>query len=181
MPIGSYAAVPELVQALLRQRPQSLLDLGIGFGGGGVLVREWLDLGVQPWKTYLAGVECWEAYRNPCWDLYNVIHVKTIEQFLNETSERFDCILLCDVLEHFERPRGAQLLDALPSFVAPGGSLLITTPAKFFSQGAVYGNERERHRSAWQASDFSSRHFHVQSVGRPDYWCGSCWLARWPK
>lgn len=181
MPIGSFAAVPSLVQTLLRRRPRSVLDLGIGFGGGGVLVREWLDLGVQPWKTYLVGVEAWGTYRNPCWDLYNLIHVKTIEQFLQENRERFDCILLCDVLEHFERQAGERLLHELPRRVTSDGCVVITTPAKFFPQEAVYGNELERHRSAWSAVDFQTRQFHVEAIGKPDYACGVCWLARWPR
>jgi len=78
MPIGSYAATVPLVQTLIRARPRSVLDLGMGFGCGGVVVRQWLDLGVRPWKTYLVGVEVWSDYRNPVWDLYSAVYVQTI-------------------------------------------------------------------------------------------------------
>src|SRR4029434_7034396 len=110
MPIGSYAAVPPLVQSLLQGQPRSVLDLGMGFGGGGVLVRQWLDQGVRPWKTFLAGVEAWPDYRNPVWDLYNVIYAQTIERFLASSDETFDCVLFCDVLEHFEKAAGQKML-----------------------------------------------------------------------
>ena len=94
MPIGSYAATAPLVQSLIRHKPKSVLDLGIGFGCGGVLVRQWLDLGVRPWKTHLVGVEAWSDYRNPVWDLYNVVYVQTIEQFLAAKPGVFECVLL---------------------------------------------------------------------------------------
>lgn len=181
MPIGSFAAVPELVQTLLEVRPRSVLDLGFGFGGNGVAVREWLDLGVTPWRTRLVGVECWGDYRNPVWDLYNVVHVETIEQFLARNQEQFDCVLFTDVLEHFEKPAGRCLLDALRAHVAPRGCLVLTTPAQFFAQGAVYGNERERHRSYWSRRELEELGWQVACVGSDRLACGQCWFARWQR
>jgi hypothetical protein len=179
MPIGSYAAVPALAQAFLQRRPRSVLDLGMGFGGGGVVVRQWLDLGVRPWKTYLVGVEAWAEYRNPVWDLYNAVYVQTIEEFLGRRGEMFDCVLLGDVLEHFEKSVGREIIAAIKRQVEPGGCFLATTPAKFFPQDAVYGNERERHRSLWTPDDFAPLGFRVQCMGKPDYYCGECLFAEW--
>jgi hypothetical protein len=179
MPIGSYAAVGKLVQTLIQSQPRSVLDLGMGFGGGGVLVREWLDLGVQPWKTFLVGVECWADYRNPVWDLYNVVYLQTIEQFLCDTSDPFECILLMDVLEHFDGATGASILRSVQARVADGGTLLVTTPVKFFPQAAVYGNDRERHHSCWSEADLKRLSFQVDRVGHSDYFCGECWFAHW--
>jgi predicted TPR repeat methyltransferase len=179
MPIGSYAAVPLLAQRLLRLRPQSVLDLGMGFGGCGAAVREWLDAGVRPWKTYLAGVEAWADYRNPVWDLYDVVYVQTIEDFLRLSSEAFDCVLLGDVLEHFEKEAGRQVLLDIQPRVAPDGCLLVTTPAHFFSQEAVYGNAWERHRSYWSAEELAALGFAVERAGQPELFCGECWFAEW--
>lgn len=179
MPIGSYAAVPSLAQAVLQLQPRSVLDLGVGFGGGGAAVREWLDLGVRPWKTYLVGVESWGDYRNPVWDLYDVVYVRTIEEFFRENHERFDCVLFTDVLEHFEKGAGRRVLADMQTRVAPGGCLLVTTPASFFPQDAVYGNERERHCSYWSESDLTQLGFQVERLGRPDFYCGECWFAQW--
>jgi SAM-dependent methyltransferase len=181
VPIGSYAAVPALAQVLLQRRPHSVVDLGLGFGGLGVVVREWLDQGVRPWKTYLVGVEAWTDYRNPVWDLYDVIYSQTIEEFLARSMESFDCVLLGDVLEHFEKRAGRKLLSAIQPRVAPGGSLLVITPARFFPQEAVYGNERERHRSCWTAAELMELGFKVERAGKPGYYCGECWFAEWRK
>jgi len=178
MPIGSYAAIPLLAQALLQYRPRSVLDLGMGFGGGGVVVRQWLDLGVRPWRTYLVGVEAWADYRNPVWDLYNVVYVQTIEQFASASAESFDCVLLGDVVEHFEKDAGRKVLASVKPLVAAGGSLLLATPATFRPQEAVYGNERERHRSLWSPDDLIELGFQVERTGRSDYYCGECLFGR---
>ncbi len=179
MPIGSFAVVPELVQALLIAQPRSVLDLGLGFGGGGVLVREWLDLGVRPWRTHLVGVECWADYRNPVWDLYDVVYLQTMEQFLEHSRQQFDVVLLSDVLEHFERPEGEWLLNKSMNVVAPGGQLFVTTPATFFPQDASHGNEREQHRVFWSEEDLRRFRFSVRRVGSPDFYCGESWFASW--
>lgn len=179
MPIGCYAMVPSLAHHLCLHRPARVLDLGMGSGGNGCAVRQWLDLGVRPWKTYLVGVEVWAEYRNPMWDLYNLIVVDTIENYLNNLTETFDCVLLTDVIEHFCKPDGRQLLKRLRNAVAPRGQLLVGTPAKFFAQGPVYGNRYEEHRSAWSRGDFEDLGFEVTIVGQPDYFCGQALMGVW--
>jgi SAM-dependent methyltransferase len=179
MPIGSYAVVPHLAHALAVRQPRSVLDLGIGFGGGGAIVREWLDLGVQPWRTFLVGVEVWPDYRGPLWDLYNVVVTESIEAYFAHTTDTFDCVMLNDVLEHFEKPAGLALLSATRRLVTPGGMVLLSTPFDFFEQGAVYGNEHERHRSHWTADELTGLGFKVEIVGRPDYLCGRALFAQW--
>ena len=179
MPIGSYAAQPLLAQTLIERGPKMVLDLGLGFGGCGVVVREWLDLGVRPWKTYLAGVECWAEYRNPAWDLYDVVYVQTIESFLPTCSERFDCVILGDVLEHFEKAAGRAVLEDVKRLVAPRGVFIVVTPAQYFAQEAAHGNEHERHCSYWSQEDLESAGFQVARAGRPEWFCGECWYAIW--
>ncbi len=179
MPIGSYAAVPALTEALLRSQPRSVLDLGMGFGGGGVIVREWLDLGIRTWKTYLVGVEAWADYRNPVWDLYNVVYVQTIEEFLASNDEPFDAILFNDVLEHFEKEAGRAVLESLKSHVRQGGNLFVATPAAFFPQAAVYGNRWEQHRSLWTEPELTALGFRVERTGQPELCCGESLFARW--
>jgi len=181
MPIGSYAVVPSLTEALLRCQPRSVLDLGIGFGGGGVVVREWLDLGIRTWKTYLVGVEVWADYRNPVWDLYNVVYVQTIEDFLATNDEKFDAVLFTDVLEHFERDAGHQLLESLKSRVCQGGNLFVATPAQFYPQAACHGNPWEQHRSLWTAEELEAMGFLVKRTGTPELCCGECLFARWQR
>src|SRR5262245_16784561 len=121
MPIGSYASVPFLVQQLIAAAPRRVLDLGMGFGGNGVLVRQWLELGVKPWKTFLAGVEIWADYRNPTWDLYDLVIVDTIENYLQRHAETFEVVLFTEVIEHFDKRWGKHVLKETLKLVANGG------------------------------------------------------------
>jgi hypothetical protein len=151
MPIGSFTVIPHVAELLATRRPARVLDLGIGSGFYGAVVRQWVDLGVRPWRTVLVGVEAWAEYRNPLWDLYNLIIVDTIQAYFSAFRDEFDCVVLGDVLEHFDPDQGTAVLREGQARVAPGGMMIVATPAVFFEQSAVYGNEFERHRSCWPA------------------------------
>jgi SAM-dependent methyltransferase len=179
MPIGSYALTPHIAQHLLEHAPRRVLDVGVGFGYYGAVVRQWLDLGVKPYRTELFGVEVWADYRNPLWDLYDVIFVETIERFLERPHSHFDCVIITDVIEHFARPPGSALIAALKERVGPGGHLVIGTPAEFRLQGPVYGNPWEQHRSLWTEEDFRKLGFQAGVVGQKHWFCGEAILAIW--
>jgi predicted SAM-dependent methyltransferase len=179
MPIGCYSLVPHVAYHLVTRRARRVLDLGIGFGIYGGVVRQWLDLGVRPWSTYLVGVEGWANYRSPMWDLYDLIIADSIERYASLRIEQFDCILIMDVIEHFTKEDGFRLLSSVRELVAPNGSMLIGTPAIFAEQGAVYGNEFERHRSVWSPADFESAGFRVLCDGSPDQFGNQMVLSEW--
>lgn len=165
MPIGSFTAIPYVAQRLALKQPQRVLDVGIGFGMYGAVVRQWVDEGVQPWRTFLVGVEAWPHYRNPVWDLYNVISVGPVEHYLQQRHEHFDCIILGDIIEHFPKDEGQALLERLKPLVAPQGLLLVITPVGFHQQAAAHGNPYECHRSSWSAQDLEAFGFELMLNG----------------
>ncbi len=179
MPIGSYSLVPYVADRLWKDRPRRVLDLGIGMGMYGAAVRQWVDLGVQPWTTYLVGVEACAEYRNPLWDLYNLVVVDTIQNYLAKNTEPFDFVIFSDVIEHFVKDEGTRLIRMIQPIISPGGHLLVGTPAIFEEQGAVHGNEFERHRSLWAASDLAELGFRVIVDGKPDAFGCRMLLADW--
>lgn len=182
MPIGCYSLVPHIAHHVAIHRPARVLDLGIGLGSYGAVVRQWGDLGERPWRTYLLGVEAWAAYRNPLWDLYNAVVDCSIQQFLLEQRGQFELVLLTDVIEHFDRSDGQAVLDQLKGeVVAPGGSLFVGTPGIFCEQGAVGGNSWEQHRSLWLADDFAKQGFRVIMDGSPDTFGNQMVLALWTR
>ena len=154
-----------------------MLDLGIGMGFYGAVVRQWLDLGVRPWRTRLVGVEGFAGYRNPCWDLYDEVVVSPIEEFLIAAAETWDAILLLDVLEHFPHAAGEQILAAARGRFSQGGRLYVGTPAVWMEQGAVYGNEFERQRSLWTAGDLCGAGFEMLEDGEPNRFGNQMLLA----
>lgn len=88
-----------------------------------------------------------------------MVYVSTIQQYLEHEDKQFDCVLMTDVLEHFDKDEGNAVISKIVRDVlAPGGILLISTPAVWIEQGAAYGNELETHRSLWHFTDFIGMH-----------------------
>lgn len=177
MPIGCCSLVPAIATRLQRFQARSVLDLGIGMGFYGAVVRQWLDQGVRPWRTKLVGVEGFPAYRNPCWDLYDAVAVTPIELYLQGNTETWDAILLLDVLEHFPYDVGMEILLAACGRLSPSGQFLVGTPAVWMEQGAEYGNEFERHRSLWTVQMFRQIGFDVLEGGERDRFGNQMLLA----
>lgn len=174
MPIGSYSLIYHLAEHLQLHRPKSVLDLGVGFGLAGAIVRQYLDDGVQPWKTVLVGVEAFKEYKNPSWDLYGAVLEMDIRSFLSNNDypgldgyAKYDFIIFSDVLEHFEKEEGLKLIYDLMGLLNKGGVLWIATPGVWCEQDAVHGNEYERHRSLWKWNEFPSG-FEVIKNGQGD-------------
>lgn len=176
MPIGSYALTYNIAHEIWKRKPARVLDLGVGFGMQGALVRQYVDQGIQPWKTFLIGIEGFEGYRNPLWDLYEFVNIMPIQDWIAGTIKRndnqeykslYDMIIMTDVIEHFDKEEGFQIAQDLMKLLNPGGIVLIGTPGIFQEQGAAYGNEYERHRSAWSAFDFPPGYEIIQD-GSPD-------------
>ncbi len=158
MPIGSYSSFRDIMRQVLMHSPKIIYDLGVGHGINGAGIRNWLNVGMTSnYKdTKIFGVEGFEQYRSPLWQCYDWVHVVEIIEFIHHHQPcDIDCVLMTDVLEHFEKDAGLSLINRIVSNVlAPGGILLISTPAVWIEQGAAYGNELETHRSLWHFTDF---------------------------
>lgn len=146
MPISSYAIIPDVIRELEKKQPETVLDLGIGNGMYGALIRNYFP------NVHITGVEAWEDYENHLWNVYNEVYVQDIASYLTEDG-LYDVVIMTDVIEHFTKEDGYDVIEAMKSKLKRGGLLLISTPAIFVEQGAVGGNEFERHRSLWTPED----------------------------
>lgn len=170
MPLGSYSLTYHFADQLCKHRPKTVLDVGVGFGLQGALVRQYLDGGVAPFNTQLLGIEAFGNYRNPVWDLYNQVleeDLRTAIPGLLMAKPELDFIIFTDVLEHLERDEGMMYIQMMMELLAPGGVLVIGTPAVWAEQGAVHGNEFETHVSLWAWNEFPAG-FEVIKNGEPD-------------
>jgi len=172
MPIGSSMVIPYIVEQLYPP-PGAVLDVGIGYGMNGALVRQY-SFGGQEMNRYkqqfLLGIEPFEKYRTPLWDVYNDVDSIDLGLWLTPANlelRLWNLILMTDVIEHFEKEEGVQRLEQLIARLAPGGKLLVSTPAIWIEQGAAYGNEYERHRSLWDCDDFRKLGFKIAWDGTP--------------
>ncbi len=152
MPSSYPEQIPIIIDILMRLRPRSILDIGVGFGKYGFLAREYLeiwgkDTGYKDFKLRIDGVEPFNEYITPCHRyIYNNIYTTSALEFVNKQSTSYDLVLLIDVLEHLEKKKGEMLLNDL---LQKNRNVLISTPKIFHRQGAVYSNTYEVHRSLW--------------------------------
>ncbi len=157
MPLSNPEHIPAVLHFAQACQPRSILDIGIGTGSYGLLMRQSLDIGngrLQPseWQVKIDGVEIFEGYRNPVWSFaYSQVLMGDIRQLLPKLGF-YDLILCNDVLEHFPREEARNLVQTL---LSKGRVLLATTPNRDFPQGAWGGNEAETHHSLLDRSDFS--------------------------
>jgi len=169
MPIGAYSEISPIVKQFIKKRPRPavVLDLGCGMGLYGALVRQYIDMGVQPFKTKLHGVEGFEKYRNPTWSLYDEVFVGDIVEFRNST--KYDLVFLNDVLEHLPKADGLAVITRVQSWLNEGGIFIISTPAIHQEQGVAHGNEFEIHRCVWSAKELEQLGFEIIKDGvEPD-------------
>lgn len=157
MPQSDHWAVPWVVEIVGHLLPNSVLDFGVGIGQFGLQLRQCLDIGrgllkPEQWHTKIEGVEVFENYRNPTWQyFYDAVHVGDGVEFVTQSTDRWDVVLICDVIEHFEQAQALRVLKLLQSRAT---SVVVTTPNGHFPQGCVHGNEAERHLSEWCPRDF---------------------------
>jgi hypothetical protein len=142
-------------------RPNSILDIGVGFGKAGFLIREYFDLkpdkkkGYADWSIQIDGIEIFEKYLTPIHNyIYNDIFIGDAIDILKNSNSYYDLILAIDVIEHFNKNDGYTLIDLCKE---KSTTALISTPDIFYKQGNEFFNEHETHLSGWDVSDFKEK------------------------
>jgi len=135
----------------------TILDVGMGFGKWGFLIRDTFDSGTaqnfkkKDWKINITGVETFTKLITPVQKhLYNKIIKKNIFDSIDELV-KYDLVIMGDVIEHIEKQRAYKLLDELFKHT---DNILVSTPLGFMPQGAWAGNNNETHLSGWEPADF---------------------------
>jgi hypothetical protein len=155
MGVSDPSNLPFVARELQRLKPQSILEIGVGFGKWGVVAREYLEAWQgrfrrDAWQTWIEGIEIFEDYRNPVWNaVYDKIHIGDATELVNSLGQ-FDVGLICDVIEHIDKPAGHELLNQL---LAHCRTVILTTPLSFWPQGEEHGNARQKHLCLWRPED----------------------------
>ena len=169
MPIGCYSIVPHVVHLLEQWQPDSILDIGIGNGFYGAAIKQWV-----PSCRTLVGIEAWGGYRNALWDKYDFVHVENL--WFSVHCDQYDVALLLDVIEHFGIGNGKKVVEITKQL---GKNVIVATPAIFQAQGAVGGNEYERHRSLWTADMLREQGFRIVLDGSVNEFGHQMLLGAW--
>ena len=148
--------LPALIHLVCALNPKKVLDVGIGMGTYGFLLRQHLDisrdrLDPREWKTSIHGIEIFPGYKNPVWDYaYDKVEVADIRVILNELGQ-YDVVICNDVLEHLKKDDARSVIQCL---LKHSPVLISTTPNREYPQGIRAGNEAERHLSLLVETDF---------------------------
>ena len=152
MPVSDLHGFSDIAIEIQRIATRSVLDLGVGFGLYGVLCRQIMDgqdgrCDPSTWQGKLNGIEAWEGYRNPAWDVYNRIVLAPIP-----TGQNFDndLVLMVDSLEHQEPGCGRVLLR---NMVRHNKHVIVSVPNGLMVQGATFGNPYEEHRWTFNGTE----------------------------
>lgn len=156
-PTSQYHQLNEIVELIVFTKPESVLDVGIGFGKYGFLAREYLD----EWKTgrynvrthRIDGIEIYDGYLTPLHHaIYDHVFTGDASTVVPNLEARYDLALLIDVIEHFGHEEDRALLDAC---LAKCRNVIVSTPKDIGHQGEMCGNPHEEHRSQWTREDFA--------------------------
>ena len=148
-----------------RLAPQSVVDVGAGYGKWGFLLHEQLDwnpgrLDRDRWTARIVGVEVY-PYESPLhgWVYDEVLRADVLDVI--DRIDGYDLVLLSDVIEHIEKGPALGLLRRL---VAQNRNVIVCTPLDFFEQ-EIADNEHEHHISHWTIDDFAEFVFDYDTAG----------------
>lgn len=150
MPSSNLDVAPWVIDLIEKCPHDSILDVGPGYGKYGLLLREYLNK--KP--SRLDACEGWAPYVTPMMRaIYDEIFIKDIMLLDQKILDRYDVVLLADVIEHLTKPDAQKLLDRIR------GRVVISTPEVFFNQGGPGSGLpwTETHRSHWTEDDFKGR------------------------
>ena len=163
MPLGYIKTLEPLTEAFLRFHPKSVLDLGIGYGMNGAVLRNYFGgpngrLDTANPAFLLHGIEVFHHYRNPMWGLYDRVTVGDIRDSLPILGN-YDLVVCTDVLEHLDVDLGKQvLMRARHAFIGVC-NYLEANP----KEGA-FGNPHEAHVSQWSRDLLESFGYEVTEL-----------------
>lgn len=111
--------VTPTIKAIQDLSPTSLLEVGVGVGKWGVLVREYVDgwnhgkRSKDSWQTKIYGLELKPGSRVPSWDVYNAVFPGTAKRTHPAAIDHFgpfDLALIINVLEDLSASDATELL-----------------------------------------------------------------------
>ena len=154
MPTSPYAHLYSLVLYLDSIRPTSILDVGLGNGKLGFIARDLLDVMYgeryhrSQWQLQLDGIEVFADYiQDHQRAIYDDIFIGDAFDIIDGLGD-YDMIIMGDVLEHFDKQKGADFMDRCFRHTNAAVSLFVPL-GNGWRQEAIYGNPYETHRSAW--------------------------------
>lgn len=161
MPVSVWLGLEYTLEAIVSRRPQAVLDVGLGFGLWGHLLRQYLDVWEgniqrEQWQIRIDGVEIEAARIQPhSHYLYSNTYVGDARQVVPQQAAQvtYDVILFGDVLEHLPKPDSMVLLKQAIWLAASTVVIRIPLGLGWREEGRT---PPDHHRSKWWVEDFAA-------------------------
>jgi hypothetical protein len=149
-------------------RSECSITLDVGCGGYSHLSRFRPQITSIGLDVFPQAIE--KSKTNGSHDHYIVgdILEESVEQLLSHVrGQKFDLVLLYDVIEHLPKRQGYELLEKCERLTSK--YVLLQTPNGFLEQGPEFGNEHQRHLSGWFPQDFEGLGYKVYGARGTKY------------
>jgi predicted TPR repeat methyltransferase len=170
MPSSTWHNIETFVEIIRELRPASFLDIGVGNGKWGFLVREYTDVWDghflrSQWNCIIEGIEIYQPYIDENThqrEIYNKIHIGDATKVINKLG-LFDIIYAGDVLEHIEKDLSMKLVQQLAAKATMALICSIPLGAEWLGKRG-YENDHEDHVSSWQIQELQALGFSYYNV-----------------
>ncbi|MBI4829773.1 MAG: class I SAM-dependent methyltransferase [Nitrospinae bacterium] len=159
MATSSIGHVRHVMSHIIANQPQSVLDVGVGFGRWGFLCREMLDVfpgrvRKEQWRARIEGIEIFKPYlQDHQRHIYDAIHIGDARDALPSLG-MFDIVIIGDMLEHLSKDDGWGLFHAAMGKANIG--LILNLPmGKEWLRETNSENKHEDHLSWWRLDEFA--------------------------
>lgn len=171
MPTSYHQTITRIMRYIQMLAPESILDIGAGFGKHGVLCREVLDVShgryhKHQWKVRIDGVESCEDRRSRIHDyVYDKTYYQDIRKLVSELPS-YDVVLLAGVIEHMPKEEGISLITEITHHTAK--MLLVLAPLHPSARREPTGISTSAYRSRWTPLGFRAFDFSYTVIPSPD-------------
>lgn len=159
MPSSGFNQISKIVEVMVGLNPQSILDIGPGFGKYGFLAREYLDLDPKrkDYPGFEKRIDSVEAFKKYLTEghkfVYDNNYVGDALEIVKKLKERYELVVFIDVIEDMKKEDGEKLLKTI---LEKNDGLLLSVPKIIWNEGAEYGNKYEIFRSKWSKKELKS-------------------------
>jgi len=159
MPSSAPDHIPAVLKHVMKLQPKRVLDVGVGYGKWGFLLREYLEswndrVHPEDWEITITGVEVWEPYTRLPWmrEIYTNMVIQDVRVWIQGRvfhELQYDVAICGDVLEHMPKEDAIQVLNALLGLC---GEVIVNVPIgkEWLNNQIVDGNPYEKHQCAWE-------------------------------
>jgi len=158
MPSSVPQPLTHICNRILKIKPKTFLDIGVGHGKWGFLVREYTDvwksrMNIEENQTLIHGIEAYPDYIGQLQNLiYDKIYFGEALEMIDKTSvKKYDLIIFAATIEHMGKDDGIKLLEKIQK---KSRNAFITTPKNVIISGkSMNYNPYETHICEWSLEE----------------------------